>query len=478
MAADAHARELARLDASCRRPSLLFLLSALGWLLVGSALAIVASIKLHAPDFLASDAWLTFGRVRSAHLNAVAYGWASMAAVGVMLWLYPRLTRAPLRFERLAMGAGVAWNGFVGLGVAAILAGYSTSVEWLEFPLPIALGLAGCFVAIAITALDMLWRREAKHIYVSLWYLAAVTVWFPVLYLTANLGIHGGQLSGVSQAMTNWWFAHNVLGLWVTPTALATLYYVLPKVIGRPIHSYHLSLVGFWALALFYNWAGLHHLVGGPVPMWAVTVGIVASMMMLIPVTTVAFNQHMTMRGHFHLLRSSPSLRFVVFAGMSYAVVSAQGSFEALRSVSEVAHFTQYTVGHAHLGMYGFFSMMMFGAYYFALPRLTGREWASPALIRVHFWGSSVGILAYFAVLTAGGIQQGLMLLDPSIAFIQVVEASIPWLEARSVAGIAMTVAHVAFAANVAMMLARPVEVARREPTLLAAPIAGGAHGA
>src|SRR5690606_6233035 len=129
---------------------------------------------------------------------------------------------------------------------------------------------AACFATVAVAALDSLRRRTVEHIYVSLWYLSAVVVWFPVLYLAANLGIHGGLLSGVSQSMTNWWFAHNVLGLFVTPIALATLYYVLPKVIGRPIHSYWLSLVGFWALALFYNWAGLHHLVGGPVPMWAV----------------------------------------------------------------------------------------------------------------------------------------------------------------------------------------------------------------
>jgi cytochrome c oxidase cbb3-type subunit 1 len=202
--------------------------------------------------------------------------------------------------------------------------------------------------------------------------------------------------------------------------------------------------------------------------MWAVTVGIVASMMMLVPVCTVGFNQHMTMRGHFAMLRRSPSLRFVVFAGMSYFVVSVQGSFEALRSVSEVVHFTHYTVGHAHLGMVGFFSMMMFGAYYFVFPRLTGREWASPGLIRLHFWGSAIGIVTYFLALTAGGVQQGLALLDPATPFLDVVAATIPWLKLRSVSGTAMTVAHVAFAVNVgAMVLGRaPV---RGTPTLLAA---------
>lgn len=467
MSEQSPANLLVELDQSCRRPVLLFMTSAIAWLLIGSVLALIASIKLHSPEFLADFEWLTFGRVRTAHLNAVAYGWSAMAALGVLMWLIPRLTRATLRGQQALMAVGAAWNVLVAAGVCAILAGYGTSVEWLEFPLPVALGLSACFAVVAAAALDALRRRDVKHIYVSLWYLSAVVVWFPVLYLTANLGIHGGLLTGVTQSMTNWWFAHNVLGLFVTPVALATLYYVLPKVIGRPIHSYYLSLVGFWALALFYNWAGLHHLVGGPVPMWAVTVGIVASMMMLIPVCTVAFNQHMTLRGNFHLLRSSPSLRFVVFAGMSYFVVSAQGSFEALRSMSEVVHFTQYTVGHAHLGMYGFFSMMMFGAYYFIVPRLTGREWASAGMIRIHFWTASLGIIGYFLGLTLGGIQQGLMLLDPSIPFLDVVEATIPWLTSRSIAGTAMTVAHVVFAINLGqMLLGRAPQ--RAQPTLLA----------
>ncbi len=461
------ARLLARLDASCRRPVLAFLLSAVAWLLIGSTLALIASIKLHSPEYLGDYEWLTFGRVRTAHLNAVAYGWSAMSAIGVLLWLIPRLTRAPLRGGKMLLGVVALWNVLVTVGVTAILIGESTSVEWLEFPFPVAMGLAVCFAAVAASGLDAIFHRQVKHIYVSLWYLSAVLVWFPVLYLTANIGVHGGYLSGVSVAMTNWWFAHNVLGLFVTPIALATLYYVLPKVIGRPIHSYYLSLVGFWALALFYNWAGLHHLVGGPVPMWAVTVGVVASMMMLIPVTTVAFNQHMTMRGHFHLLKSSPSLRFVVFAGMSYAAVSAQGSFEALRGMSEVVHFTQYTVGHAHLGMYGFFSMMMFGAYYFILPRLTGREWPSASLIRVHFWCSASGIIAYFVALTLGGFLQGLHLLDPSMPFIDVVKATIPWLTARSWAGAAMTVAHIAFTISIVRIVSG-LAPNRGAPTLLA----------
>jgi cytochrome c oxidase cbb3-type subunit 1 len=253
-------------------------------------------------------------------------------------------------------------------------------------------------------------------------------------------------VTGASKATINWWFGHNTLGLWVTPVAIATSYYMIPKVIGKPIHSYHISLLGFWSLALFYNWAGTHHLVGGPLPAWVITVGIVGSMMMLIPVTTLAINHHLTMIGSFRMLKTSPTLRFVVFGSMMYTVASAQGSFEALREISQVAHFTHYTVGHAHLGLYGFFSMIMFGAYYYILPRLTRNEWSSAKLIRMHFWASALGVILYFAALTWAGWYQGIMMNTASIPFLKIVEYTKPYLILRSVGGFSMTAAHVSFA--------------------------------
>src|SRR5262249_9079710 len=195
-----------------------------------------------------------------------------------------------------------------------------------------------------------------------------------------------GPATGVVQATTNWWFAHNVLGLWITPVGVGAAYYLIPKVIGRPIYSYYLSIIGFWSLALFYSWAGTHHLIGGPLPAWWVSAGIVASVMMFVPVGAVAVNHHMTMVGFFRPLPVSATLRFVVFGGMAYTVTSVQGSLQALRDVNEVTHFTHYTVGHAHLGLYGFYTMTVFGAMYYVVPRLTGREWASAKLIRLHFW--------------------------------------------------------------------------------------------
>lgn len=433
-------------DASCAWPVMAFFGSAIFWLLAGSVLALLASIKMHTPGFLAGAEWLTFGRVRPAHLNAVIYGWASMAGVGVLLWLQARLARVRLPLQGLLIVGCALWNlGVVG-GILSILTGSSTGVEWLEFPYPWSFLFAGVFAVVMAASMMMFTGRRVRTLYVSQWYLLGAVLWFPFLYVMANALIHGNLARGVVQAAANWWFGHNVLGLWFTPIGIATLYYILPKILGRPIYSYYLSLLGFWTLALFYNFAGTHHLIGGPLPAWFITVGIVGSIMMFIPVTIVGLNHHMTMKGYFHLLKASPSLRFIVFGGMAYTVVSYQGSIEALRRVNEVTHFTHYTVGHAHLGVYGFFTMVMFGAIYYIMPRLTGREWSSPRLIKVHFWGAAVGILAYWIGLTWGGFVEGLMMNDPNVPFLDVMRYTIPFLWSRSFAGILMTVGHLAFA--------------------------------
>ena len=252
----------------------------------------------------------------------------------------------------------------------------------------------------------------------------------------------------------NWWFGHNVLGLWFTPVAVGTAYYLIPKIIGRPIHSYYLSIIGFWSLALFYSWAGMHHLIGGPIPGWLASASTVGSMMMFIPVLAVAINHHMTLRGQFHRLRYSPALRFTVFGAISYTLVSFQGSLMALKDVSETVHFTHYIVAHAHLGVYAFVTMIYFGLFYYMIPRLTGREWASPLLIRVHFWCAAVGITTYFAALSIGGWWQGRMMNNPDVPFGKIIVYLQPHLFTRSLAGILLTVGHVAFAASFVMNLA------------------------
>lgn len=439
-------------DRSSRTPVLFWLSSSMIWLLLGSVFGVIASIKLHLPDWLVQEAVLTFGRIRPAHLNVVAYGWASMAGVGVGLWLIPRLFKTALVGGRYAIAGGLIWNAGLIYGTVAILAGLSDGLEWLEFPwqTDIALVIGGALAAVPLIL--TLIKKRVGHLYVSAWYLIAALVWFPMLFVTANIP---NLFVGVDQAMLNWWFAHNVLGLWMTPLGLAAAYYFIPKIIGKPIHSYGLSLIGFWALALFYSQVGLHHLIGGPVPTWAVTISIVHSVMMVIPVIAVAVNHHLTMLGSFRLMLYSPTLRFVVLGAMMYTFASVQGSMEALRSVNTITHFTHYTVAHAHMGLYGFLSFVLFGSVYFILPRLLDWEWPHAWAISLHFWLVFVGWGIYFWPLTLGGWLQGLAMLDPARSFMESVTLTLPYLQARSVGGSLMTLGHLVFAAHFLMMVTR-----------------------
>jgi cytochrome c oxidase cbb3-type subunit 1 len=470
---------LSVIDESMRLPVILFATTAVLWLLVGTFFALVASVKLHDPEFLALSAlvehdtpqWaasiynnidqaLTFGRARSAHLNAMAFGWGNNAVFGVCLWIMARLCRAPVRHGGWLLVAGGFWNLGVTLGIIGILSGGLTSVEWLEMPMQVAPLLGLSYVMIGIWGILNFRFRTTKHVYVSQWYLLAALFWFPWLYIIAQIMILWVPARGTVQSITNWWFAHNVLGLWYTPMGLATIYYLLPKVLGKPIYSYYLSVLGFWTLALFYNWAGVHHLIGGPIPVWFVTAGIVGSVMMVIPVVVTAINHHMTAAKSFRQVWASPTLRFTVFGAVNYTLASLAGSTMALRDVNEVTHFTQLTVGHAHHGAYAFFTCVMFGGIYFMMPRLLKREWPSAALIKVHFWSIFWGMVLMLGALHIGGWIQGLQMNNPDIPFTSA-EAGVttvigtlkPYLIMRSFSGVLLTVGHVAFAISVIWMI-------------------------
>ena len=419
------------------------------WLVLASLAGLVSSIKLHVPDWWVGNAWLTFGRIRPIHLNLVGYGWCSMAGIGVAIWLIPRLLKTELVGAKYALVGGALWSLGVVAGTVAIAMGLSDGLEWLEYPwqIDILLVIGGALVGFPLWL--TLLRRKVEHLYVSVWYIAAGLLWFPVLFLIANWpGLH----FGVQQATMNWWFGHNVLGLWFTPLALAASYYFIPKVIGKPIHSYNLSLLGFWSLAFFYSQVGGHHLIGGPVPSWLITISIVQSMMMVVPVFAVAINQHLTVLGSFRALLYSPTLRFIVLGGMMYTAASVQGSLEALRAVNTVTHFTHYTVAHAHLGLYGFFTMIMFGSIYFIMPRVMKWEWPYPWMISAHFWLVLVGFGVYFIGLSIGGWYQGLAMLDKDVPFMQSVALTIPYLQARTVGGSLTTLGHLVFATHFFMM--------------------------
>lgn len=444
------AREIA--DRSSAFPAFVLFACAAVWLVIASAAGLLASMKLHWPDLLTDTAWLTFGRLRTIHLNAVAYGWAPLGLLGLAIWLLPRLLQTPLQGGRLVILGAVIWNAGLVAGLGGIAVGINAGMEWLEIPWQIGGLFAVGGMLIGLPMALMMGRRKVHHLYVSVWYMGAALFWFPTLYIVAKIpGVH----FGVEQATMNWWFGHNVLGLFYTPMSLACVYYFLPKVIGRPVRSYNLSLLGFWTLAFFYGQVGAHHLIGGPIPEWLITLSIVQSVMMIIPVIAFSVNQHLTLKGHFSALRYSPVLRFIFFGAVMYTVASLQGSFEALRSVNSVTHFTHFTVAHAHIGMYGFVSMVIFGGIYFAMPRVLNIPWPKPALISLHFWLVVAGFSIYVITLSIGGVLQGLALLDSSRSFMESVAVTLPWLQGRSVGGALMTLGHLVFAWHVVLITLR-----------------------
>jgi cytochrome c oxidase cbb3-type subunit 1 len=460
--AEMAAREAA--DRSSAFPAFVLIGCAVVWLIVASFAGLLASLKLHWPDLLTDTAWLSFGRLRTMHLNGVAYGWAPLGLLGIAIWMLPRLLQTKLLGGRLVIVGALLWNAALIAGMGGLAVGINAGLEWLEIPWQIGALFAVGGMLVGLPMALMLTRSKVRHLYVSVWYMGAALFWFPTLYIVAKVpGVH----FGVEQATMNWWYGHNVLGLFYTPLSIAAIYYFLPKVIGRPVRSYNLSLLGFWTLAFFYGQVGAHHLIGGPIPEWLITLSIVQSVMMIIPVLAFSVNQHLTLKGHFNALRHSPVLRFIVFGAVMYTVASVQGSFEALRSLNAITHFTHFTVAHAHLGMYGFVSMVIFGGVYFVMPRILSIPWPQPRLIAWHFWLVVAGYAIYIVTLSIGGVLQGLALLDPAREFMESVAVTMPWLKGRSVGGALMTLGHLVFAFHVVLITLRSgvFSVTERETT-------------
>jgi len=445
--------ERALIDASTRVPVLMFYTSAIVWLLLGTLVAGLVSWKMHAPDWLANCSWLTWGRVRPAHTNIMVYGWGCMVGMGTAIWLMARLCRTTLRHPLLLVAGAALWNLGVLLGVGSVLAGESTGYQWLEFPPYAALVLFIAYTIIMSWAVLMFRFRRGDQIYITQWYLLGAFLWFPWMFAAAHVMLFITPVQGVMQSAVNWWFANNLMFLWFGAIGLGTAYYMIPKVIGRPVYSYHLAAIGFWTYALFASWTGMQRLVDAPFPAWMITASIAAAILSIIPVATVAVNHHMTMRGYFSLMRYSPTLRFTVFGAFSYTVFSLFGVFISLRSIARYLQFTQASVAYSHMGLYAFYTMIMFGSMYYIVPRIVGREWRSSSLIKTHFWMSAYGIGLMSMMLIAGAMFEGTALNDPTKEFVQSVYAIQPFIVGRSVSGILLTIAHFVFAYHFVLML-------------------------
>lgn len=452
-AGDAEQLERAVIDASTRVPVLMFYASAMVWLLIGTLLAGFVSFKLHAPDLFSNVSFLTWGRMRPVHMNVMVYGWASMVGMGTAIWLMARLCRTTLRHPLLLVTGICFWNIGVVVGVIAILMGYSTGYQWLEFPPYAAAILLVAYALIISWAVLMFRFRRGEQIYVTQWYLLGAFLWFPWLYTAAQAMLFVVPVQGVMQAAVGWWYANNLMFLWLGAIALGTAYYMIPKVIGRPVYSYHLATIGFWTYALFSSWTGMQRLVDGPFPAWMITASIAATILTIIPVATVGLNHHRTMQGYFPVMRYSPTLRFTVFGAMAYTVFSIVGVLISLRSTARYLHFSEASVAYSHLGLYAFFTMVMFGSMYYIVPRLVGREWRYATLIKLHFWASAYGVGLMSLMLLVGGLSQGASQNDPSLPFMESVQSVLPYLRGLMIAALLLTISHFIFAFHFGLML-------------------------
>jgi cytochrome c oxidase cbb3-type subunit 1 len=460
-------RELQSVERSVRLPVLIFLGSAVFWLLVSSCLGLLASAECHLPHSLAmlsNFPWLTFGRVFPAFQNALVYGWLSSAGIGVVIWLLSRLCNTAPQTAYLPVLSAVTWNIGVGAGVLSILDGAGNGRELLDFPFYVAFLLLLAFLLIGIWAVLVIWNRESGSVYVSEWYIFAALLCFAWSYTTANILLNLSQTSigsapGVSQGAIQAWYEKNLFGLWLTPIALAAAYYLIPKFAGKPVYSYKLALLGFWAWIPCAAFGGLTMFIGGPYPAWMVTIGIVASVLALIPVLAVAANFHMTTRTATELRGSSLAFRFVTLGAMMFTFYGFEAAANSLRSIGQFTEFTLVVLGQNHLFLYGFCSLILFGVFYSLVPRLLNRQLIFEGLANFHFWASVAGFTLLWFDLTMGGLIQGFGLQDAKVSMDSISDLLKPFLLLQSVAVLIVFVANATFAIAMVLVALLPYRV-------------------
>jgi len=440
--------EQSEIDASAKWPVLVFFGSALLWLILGGALQLAATIQLHTPTFLADCVWFTHGRLAPAAQNALIYGWGFNAAFAFGLWLMARLSATTLRHGGWLFIAAKFWNVGVTLGIGGILAGYSTSFELLEMPRYVTLLLLVAYALIGVWAVTTFSIRNTENVFASQWYLFGAAFWFPWIYTIAQVMLFRAPARGVVQPIVNAWYVHGLYGLWFVPVALAAIYYFLPKILGKPIRNYYLAPLAFWWLVIATAFAGGSRLIGAPVPVWIPTLGIVANMMIVLPLFVIGLNFIGTLSGRLGAVGGSLTLRFILLSMVGFGLSSLLNLFLSLRSVSAIAQFTLLGGLRDWLAFYGCFSVAIFGAAYFFLPRLTGKEWRSTALIKAHFGATLLGVVLLAVGLAWAGWQQGHLLNDPSVAFADITRTLAGWHTFHSVVLGLLLVGHLAFLIN------------------------------
>jgi cytochrome c oxidase cbb3-type subunit 1 len=460
-----------QIDASCRVPLLALFGGAALWLVAGLGLSLLAVMTFHKPDLFADCPYLTYGRAHAAANDLLLYGFCIPAGLGVMLWIFARLSQAELCLPLVPIAAANIWHLGVLIGVVAILIGDSTGFAWLEFPRGSSVLLFAAFLLIAISAAATFGARRGggtpaadqnaaqgsatkaspPPLYPSCWFLLAALLWFPWIYLTANLLLLAHHpVRGVAQAVIDWWFSNNLLFIWLALVGIGTAFYFLPKLAGRPLQSHFLALFAFWTLILFGTWCGVPQ--GAPVPAWYPAASAVAAALVLVPLLAIGIVAGRTVwssvADHW---RQTPFC--FVGSGMDMLVLSIlMLAAMACPQVSRVTEFTWFGPAQTQLQLLGFFAMIMFGAIYEVLPRVMGFELPFPKLARVQFWLCLLGVILWAGSLAVGGVEQGMKLKDASIAFADSSTAVLPFLRAGTTGLLLILLGALLFAANLFVM--------------------------
>ena len=407
------------------------------WLLVFPTVGALLSAKFTDPGFLADAAWLSFGRLRPVHVNGVVWGAFSTLFLGLCHWIVPRLCGVRIWREGWGWPLLWIWNVNLVVGLALVLAGRNRGWEVGELPLGNTLVILGVIGALTVQMLMTLRRRRETPLYVSLWYLIAALVWTDANLVLLLVG--PDYMPGINNAAWHGLFIHYIVGLWITPAGYVLIYYFLPASVRAPIYSHKLSLVGFWSLAFFYPFVGIHHYLYSPIADWAETIAIVSSVMLIIPVWTVLQNFFGTMLGRWQEFGRNLPAKFLITGAVLYLVGCFQGSMEALRSIQQPTHFTDFVVSHSHLTIVGTFILWAVGGAVYVWPRLAGVPLWSFRLGNWAYWLITLGVSSMAIVLAAQGLQQGFMLMAGA-EFVDTTVAIRPYWWVRTLTGISMDV--------------------------------------
>ncbi len=425
------------------------------WLVFGTTIGEYLGIKFVAPD-VEHFSWLSFGRLRPVHTNAVFWGWTSLTMMGLAYYVIPRVSNVPVNSIKTGYHSLILINASVVLGSIFLMAGINNGGgEYREYIWPV-MALFGIGVLISlINFFKTIARRNTKEIYVSNWYIISAMMFLLTIAVVAYVP---NWQNGLGETIVQGYYMHQGVGMWFMLFTLGLMYYFLPQQLNKPIYSYSLGILAFWTQILFYTLIGTHHFIFSAIPWWLQTVSIVGSAGMIIPVVAGTTNFLMTFKGSWSKLSGSYTLPFYLIGIIFYFTGSLQGTAEAFRFTNLVWHFTDFTVAHSHITMYGIICFMLWGFIYTLVPRLTGKE---PPQITVgaHFWLALIGLLFYSFPLMYGATLRGLMWMEGSSSFVESVALMAPYWLWRAIGGSLMWLSHILFAYNFYVMVRRNDEV-------------------